>query len=154
ESPPLMNSTQRWLCLALVASGCLVAREAAAQFQINLVYDATVTPAQKEIFQLAANTWESYILGYQPGISITGLTINASTPTLVAPPGTGSLGLANATAWVNQGGYRLTTAGFMQFDSENVDQLMAQGWFDEVVIHEMGHVIGIGINWVSNGVYV
>jgi hypothetical protein len=149
-----MNSIPRWLCLATLVVCALLGPGALAQFQINLVYDATVTPEQKAIFEYAAQTWESYILGYQPGISITGLTINASTPNIVDPPGTDILGLANATSWVTQGGYRLTTAGFMQFDSENVDQLMAQGWFDEVVIHEMGHVIGIGINWVANGVYV
>jgi hypothetical protein len=149
-----MNSIPRWLCLATLAICCLVGQHAAAQFQINVIYDSTVTPQQQSIFELAAQTWESHILGYQPGITITGLTINASTPNLIDPPGQDILGLANATAWVNQGGFRLSTAGFMQFDSENVTQLINQGYFDEVVIHEMGHVLGIGINWISNGVYV
>lgn len=150
-----MNHTQRGILVALMVLAIATsARHAAAQFNIHINYAASVTPAQQEIFELAAATWESYITGYQPGISITGITIQASTPNLVDPEGTDILGLANATAWVNQGGFRLTTAGFMQFDSENVDQLMADGWFDEVVIHEMGHVLGIGINWISNGVYI
>lgn len=149
-----MNKTQRGVLAAILLWSACAAGEAFAQFTINLNYDSTVTPAQKEIFELAASTWESLIIGYQPGISITGVTINASTPDLYDPPGTDVLGMANATHWINQGGFRLTTAGYMQFDVENVEDLMAQGWFDEVVIHEMGHVLGIGINWVSNGVYI
>lgn len=132
----------------------LAAAPARAEFDIQLVFDASVTDEQKTYFELGAQTWESYITGYQPGIGLTGITIDVSTPNLPDPGGTDILGQANATAFVNQGGYRLTQAGYMEFDVENVDDLIDQGYFDEVVIHEMGHVIGIGINWISNGVYV
>src|SRR5690606_3422447 len=88
-------------------------------------------------------------LGYQPGISLTGISINVSTPDLPA----GQLGQANASTSVWQGGYRLTTTGYMQFNSLVIEDMIDDGYFDEVIVHEMGHVIGFGIHWIQNGVY-
>jgi hypothetical protein len=42
---------------------------------------------------------------------------------------------------------RLTLAGVMKFDSADVSGLITAGQFDEVVLHEMGHVLGIGSLW-------
>lgn len=146
---PLMKCIQRVLfsTLLLVCSG--LAESASAQFSIHLNYAASVTNEQKIYFDQAAALWESYILGYQPGISLTGITINVSTPELPA----GQLGQANASSTVSQGGYYLTSTGYMQFNSTMIGSLIDQGWFDEVIVHEMGHVIGFGIQWISNGVY-
>jgi hypothetical protein len=41
----------------------------------------------------------------------------------------------------------LPVVGLMQFDVDDVTQLQNQGQFDEVVLHEMGHVLGIGSLW-------
>lgn len=37
--------------------------------------------------------------------------------------------------------------GFMEFDSYDVDLLVARGQFEKVVLHEIGHVLGIGTVW-------
>ena len=37
--------------------------------------------------------------------------------------------------------------GFMEFDQYDVDQLVARGQFEKVVLHEIGHVLGIGTIW-------
>jgi hypothetical protein len=37
--------------------------------------------------------------------------------------------------------------GAMRFDTADVATFVAQGLFDEIVMHEMGHVIGIGSLW-------
>jgi hypothetical protein len=42
---------------------------------------------------------------------------------------------------------KLTLAGVMKFDSADVGGLISAGQFDEVVLHEMGHVLGIGPLW-------
>jgi hypothetical protein len=41
----------------------------------------------------------------------------------------------------------LTAVGVMVFDSSDVDTLLALGQLDEVMLHEMGHVIGFGSLW-------
>src|SRR5207302_1810183 len=42
-------------------------------------------------------------------------------------------------------------AGAMHFDTADVAGLLAAGKFDEVVRHEMGHVLGFGTIWQSLG---
>lgn len=37
--------------------------------------------------------------------------------------------------------------GFMEFDEYDVDLLVARGQFEKVVLHEIGHVLGIGTIW-------
>ena len=39
-------------------------------------------------------------------------------------------------------GSLLIIRGIMKFDTADVAGLLAQGLFDEVVMHEMGHVLG------------
>ena len=41
----------------------------------------------------------------------------------------------------------LTRAGIMQFDAADVAELIDEGTFTAVVLHEMGHVLGIGTLW-------
>jgi len=41
--------------------------------------------------------------------------------------------------------------GRMQFDIADIDNMIANGSWDSVILHEMGHVLGIGTLWVSNG---
>jgi hypothetical protein len=44
-------------------------------------------------------------------------------------------------------GTGLPFLGVMMFDSADVAQLEADGEFDEVILHEMGHVLGYGTIW-------
>jgi hypothetical protein len=41
----------------------------------------------------------------------------------------------------------LTAVGVMEFDSSDVDSLLVHGQLGEVMLHEMGHVIGFGTLW-------
>ncbi|WP_405282909.1 leishmanolysin-related zinc metalloendopeptidase [Gaopeijia maritima] len=41
----------------------------------------------------------------------------------------------------------LTTIGFMRFDVADLDRLAANGQLADVILHEMGHVLGIGTLW-------
>jgi hypothetical protein len=41
----------------------------------------------------------------------------------------------------------LTRAGLMRFDAADVAELLDEGTFTSVVLHEMGHVLGIGTLW-------
>jgi hypothetical protein len=48
--------------------------------------------------------------------------------------------------------YRVLT-GFMRFDEEDVEMLMANSLWTGVILHEMGHVLGIGTKWVADDLY-
>lgn len=99
--------------------------------------------------------WETVITGYRPGISIASvpITINATTSGLAA---------ANFSGTIDQGGFRLTTSGFININVNEIENF--QNWqghganglnfIDELLAHETGHVLGVGTLWDDNSVYV
>jgi hypothetical protein len=44
---------------------------------------------------------------------------------------------------------RLTIMGSMRFDTADVASLVARGQLDQVILHEMGHVLGFGTLWTQ-----
>lgn len=121
-------------------------------FAITVVFpDNSLTPAQQAAFTIAADTWDSYITGYKPGVNRNGVTIEARAADL-AP---GILGQAGPTSVVNSGGFTVATQGIMTFDDTFVANANPTS-FQNVILHEMGHVLGIGILWDIglNNVYV
>ena len=121
----------------------LAAGQAIAQFDLVIIADG-VTPAQQVEIDLAEALWEDTIAGYQAGISITGISIHLEFRDL----GGGTLGQAGPTAFANQGGFRLSTAG-----SIDLDDGLGLGSIKDVTAHEIGHILGIGTLWDDNGVY-
>ena len=45
----------------------------------------------------------------------------------------------------------LTTTGLMEFDEYDVPSMITDGTFGDVVLHEMGHVLGVGSLWRVGG---
>ncbi len=41
----------------------------------------------------------------------------------------------------------LTVIGIMQFDEDDIDQVLQEGSLQDVILHEMGHVLGFGTLW-------
>jgi hypothetical protein len=111
-----------------------------------------LTASQQNVFTTAANTWMSYLTGYQAGINISSLTIDASGTTIDGVGGV--LGQAGPTFGTSQGGYVLATQGTMQFDTADLANMESNGSLLYVILHEMAHVIGFGTLWTNNGVYV
>ena len=94
-------------------------------------------------FMRAAERWESIITGDLADIQtfngrIDDLRITASVTEIDGPGHV--LGQAAPTAIRSNG---LPFAGFMQFDSADIDTMIANGTYDGVILHEMGHVLGI-----------
>ncbi|MEO7998895.1 MAG: leishmanolysin-related zinc metalloendopeptidase [Gemmatimonadaceae bacterium] len=48
----------------------------------------------------------------------------------------------------------LTQMGLLLLDSADTDLLVAQGILDNVVTHELGHVLGVGTHWTSHNLLV
>ncbi|MCB1133729.1 MAG: peptidase [Verrucomicrobiae bacterium] len=138
---------------------------ASAVSLIQLNFAGPVTPAQQQVFEDAADFWNSAITGYDLLYNNVGveeahsLTINVTLPEIdgvgqvlgSAGPNTvkyyddNPLGAPTVAMWY-------TLSGSMQFDSADVDAMIANNSFYGVVLHEMAHVIGIGTLWEFNTV--
>ena len=140
-----------------------------SDFDIEIIYfDESFTADHKAAFDTAVALWRSVIVGDiedvvftqpangscgqgEPAIDQTVDDIVIFATSFTQAPG-GLLGSAGP-CWSRTGGadFGTTIAGFMTFDTEDLDALAASNDLVETIVHEMGHVIGIGTNWESPG---
>lgn len=122
----------------------------AQAFSINLTFSG-LTPSQESYFSDAKTFWESVITGYQPGVLLTGVAINASSQVIDGVDGV--LGQAGPQSNYFSGGFTYATTGVMQFDTADIPGMITGGYFGDVIKHEMAHVLGFGTLWEVNNVY-
>ena len=121
-------------------------------FTVAVNFLGGLTDSQMAIFQVAADRWSEIIVGNLPSIDtdlgvVDDLVIDAEGITI---DGTGGiLGQAGPTAL--RPGTLLPARGIMQFDSADLQGLEDAGELLDVIIHEMGHVLGIGTLWSNLG---
>jgi len=135
------------------------AGEDRGRFNITLKYVVPVTPAQEQVFDDAAARWERIIIKDVPSIEgpipsaftgfppIEGVVDDIVIEVAIAPidgPG-GILGQAGPR-FVRLSDF-LTVSGVMFFDVADLAFLDSLGLFEEVIVHEMGHVLGFGTLW-------
>lgn len=169
---PSCSSCPSWLQrlrlgVATLLLALLAGSPAAAQFDLVLSisnpgdFSATELQIVEEAVDAAEQLWEAKITGYQPGITLSRLPITITGQTT---------GFADArvTSSVTQGGYNLATAGRINinrtiledFSDFLVDDEVAAfpgqrvNVIDELIAHEIGHVLGFGTKWSieQNGV--
>ena len=165
----LMLKIQQWLlpliAVSVTISGCgnptknSVVNDSA--YDIEVRYVTEPSSSQQEIFDAAETRWESIITGDLPDITIDlaadycGVNEPAISETIddiiiwvdvPAIDGAGGV-LGSAGPCTIRGSNNLTVTGLMRFDSAAIDNMEANGTLDEVILHEMGHVIGIGTLW-------
>ena len=139
---------------------------AGEQFNITLQFVGSFTPARTAAFTTAAARWSQVIhagladvpLNYAAGGcgadsaafsgTIDDVLVTAS---VTAIDGPGSV-LASAGPCYYRTADGLALAGSMQFDVADIVNLENSGDLDDVVLHEMGHVLGIGTlpGWSNN----
>lgn len=113
---------------------------------IQLNYLTPVTVAEESAFELAKTKWNSIITEELEEILIDGevttkIIIDVSIIAIDGPSGV--LGQAAPTG-LRSGSLR-TATGIMEFDSADMTALANSGLLDEVILHEMGHVLQIGV---------
>ncbi|MCC6508346.1 MAG: PEP-CTERM sorting domain-containing protein [Pirellulaceae bacterium] len=131
---------------------------------INVNY--TGDPQYAAAFSTAASTWQNLLGGFQNGLVVStsagssysnGQTVSTVfiTANVEAIDGVGNvLGSAGPTAIaLDAANYTLATNGLMRFDSADVAGLLSGGQWENVILHEMAHVLGFGTLWTNNGVY-
>lgn len=139
------------LSSALLISASQV-HSATVGFDIVFDYTGNPTASQQAIFEAAEATWEGIITGYQDTVFATTLTISVDLSFIDGSGGTlGFAGPTNVRTGIGNN-FLYASAGEMTFDSADVSDLEASGTFDDVILHEMAHVIGIGTLWSSSAV--
>jgi hypothetical protein len=147
--------------VTIVAAGC---SGTGAGFKITLCVGSELTTSQRTAFTTAATKWEGIITGdladalqnrtaasaycgtsswTMTNFTVDDLLIFAS---LEPIDGVGKvLGSAGPCLIRNTGS--LPTVGRMRFDTDDVVKLETDNSLNSVILHEMGHVIGIGSLW-------
>jgi hypothetical protein len=132
-------------------------------FDITLQLAPTMPPEFAQAFTDAAARWEEIIvagwpshpltvvdgfLGWLPGFdgSVDDVMI-AARDTDIDGPGQ-VLGSAGTLVYRETG---QPIFGIMQFDTADLQRLADRGRLGSVILHEMGHVLGIGGNWILEG---
>ena len=119
-------------------------------FDIDLNFQSTsLTQTQRNIINRASQRWEDIITEGLPTVRLqNGEVIDDLKIDVVVRPidGVGgTLGQAGPRAIRNQS--RLPYLGLIEFDQADVNQLQAAGTLDDVLVHEIGHILGFGTLW-------
>ena len=134
------------------------------RYNITLKFIVPVTPEQEQVFEDAAARWERIIIkdlpsytgtipstffGFPPAVdgTVDDIVIEVALAPIDGPGGI--LGQAGPR-YVRLPEY-LTLTGVMFFDVADLGLLDQLGLFEEVIVHEMGHVLGVGTLWNSGG---
>ncbi len=132
-------------------------------YQISLAYITATSASRQAVFANAATRWQLIIfgdvpdipvnlppgscLGNEPAINTTidDVLIFVTLDSIDGPNGI----LGGATpCFIRSAGFT-PLIGAMIFDTADVATLESTGLFDEVILHEMGHVLGFGTIWTS-----
>ena len=129
-------------------------------FNVQFVFGPNVTSSQKATFEQAATRWEQVITGDLANVSVNKRSnlCGAGEPSYsgtvddvviyaeVGPiDGAGSTLAQAGPCLIRSGG--VTSYGVMSFDSADVGSIN----LTNVILHEMGHVLGIGTLWPDFG---
>ncbi|GAA2857612.1 leishmanolysin-related zinc metalloendopeptidase [Pseudonocardia halophobica] len=136
------------------AAGTLGVAAAASPFTIDVRFTGGLDARQQEAFAAAADRWTRMIVGDLPAVVVDGETID---DVLILASGAdidGSgqiLGQAGPTQLRPVSAGLLPAVGQMQFDTADLARMESEGTLDDVITHEMGHVLGIGNLWSRLG---
>lgn len=122
-------------------------------FKIEIRFVGGLSGVHKTAFRRAAARWSRVISGDLPSVRVDGETINGL---LILAEG---LELDGPEAVLGQSGPTilrgkdagvhayLPAKGEMSFDIADLEALQNEGTLEDVIAHEMGHVLGIGTIW-------
>lgn len=130
------------------------------EFDIELTFDTSPRPDERAAFEAAEARWERSIVADLPDVrppaqalepcglppdttTVDDLVIQVSLQAIDGPRG--ALGRAGPRC-LRPGGLP-PFSGTMILDRDDVASLLSDGRFSTVVLHEMGHVLGLGSLW-------
>lgn len=122
-------------------------------FTIEVRFLGGLTETQKQAFRSAADRWTRVITGDLPAVLVDGETIDdlliLAQGADIDGPGNilGQAGPTNLRPLAAGAAALLPAKGIMQFDTADLEQMEARGTLNDVITHEMGHVLAIGTVW-------
>lgn len=132
-----------------------------SNFNIKLVFINTPTTNQRAAFEAAQNKWQTVVTGDLSPITLSNETrcggnISETIDDLLIVVNLGPIDgpgqvLGSAGPCLTRVSNGLTIVGAMTFDTADLANLEANGSLPDVILHEMGHVLGIGSLWDSKG---
>lgn len=125
-------------------------------FTIEVRFLGGLTEAEKDAFKAAADRWAKAIVGDLPSVVVDGEVVD---DVLILAQGTpidgagGILGQAGPTHLrpASSTAAYLPAKGIMSFDTADLKKMAQNGTLNDVITHEMGHVLGIGTIWDRKG---
>ena len=132
-----------------------LAPAAVSPFTIEVRFLGGLTQKQKKAFKSAADRWSRVIVGDLPRVMVDNEVIDDVVILAQGSPidGVGGiLGQAGPTHLRPEGAGLaafLPAKGKMTFDTADLKQMEQNGTLNDVITHEMGHVLGIGTVWTS-----
>ncbi len=128
---------------------------AATRYDIVLDFETPPSAVDREAFENAEFIWEATITSDAPDVTLTSPCVGAgSLPVddlyiwVTIEPDDGEFGrLGSAGPCRLRQGELSPVAGTMTFDSADTARLAAGGRLVATILHEMGHVIGVGTLW-------
>jgi hypothetical protein len=122
-------------------------------FTIEVRFLGGLNATQQAAFTGAADRWANVIVGDLPSVQVDGEVVDdvviraqgvdidgpgkilgQAGPTHLRPPSAGAAAF-------------LTAKGIMSFDTADLAKMQSDGTLNDVITHEMGHVLGIGTLW-------
>jgi len=138
---------------------------ASTSFDIEVRFLKPLSTSQRQAFTVAERHWQRVITGDIPDarLNAEGSTCGEGSPavdelvddvivlvTVEAIDGPGGTLASAGPCWIrNTTG--LPILGAMRFDAADLGAIEADGTMADVVLHEMGHVLGIGSLWTFQG---
>lgn len=139
-----------------------------SNFTIDLVFLTSVTPSQSAAFAAAKAKWELAITGDVQDLNVGSVNLNSCgvnttvsglvddlkiVVELKAYDGPGQVLGAASPCFLRPGGPdpNIPIIGYMFFDTADLATIENAGSLSDVVLHEMGHVLGYGTLWEGVG---
>jgi hypothetical protein len=136
-----------------------------SNYDVDVRAISALTPNQQAAFDAAEARLEGLVIGDVPDFPLSlpatscGINHPAVNETVddviifaqvVAIDGPGGI-LGAAGPCVFRTASHMTIVGIMHFDAADLPSIEAQGLLDEVILHEMQHVLGLGSLWLQRG---
>lgn len=144
--------------MAMASKPAAKKKGATRPFSIVVRFRGGLTTKQKQAFATAANRWTQVIVGDLPPVTIDGEVID---DLLIEAEGIDIDGPANILGQAGPTHLRprsagkarfLPAKGIMQFDKADLKAMQQDGTLVDVIVHEMGHVLGVGTIWTHKKV--